>query len=71
MGRFLSPDPITVTPARMANPQELNLYSYVRNNPLVLTDPTGMISMTSTTKTKSYGKRSSILRTNRMPMGTM
>ena len=43
MGRFLSPDPITVTPARMVNPQELNLYSYVRNNPLVLTDPTGMV----------------------------
>jgi len=46
MGRFLSPDPITVTPARMANPQELNLYSYVRNNPLILTDPTGMIIST-------------------------
>jgi hypothetical protein len=46
MGRFLSPDPITVTPARMVDPQQLNLYSYVKNNPLVLTDPTGMIIST-------------------------
>jgi len=43
MGRFLSPDPITVTPARVANPQQLNLYAYVANNPLRLIDPTGMI----------------------------
>jgi len=43
MGRFMSPDPITVTSARQADPQQLNLYSYVRNNPLTLTDPSGMI----------------------------
>ena len=43
MGRFMSPDPITVTSARQADPQQLNLYSYVRNNPLSLTDPSGMI----------------------------
>jgi RHS repeat-associated protein len=40
MGRFLSPDPIAGT---LANPQSLNRYVYVLNNPLVLTDPTGMI----------------------------
>ena len=40
MGRFLSPDPIAGT---LANPQSLNRYIYVLNNPLVLTDPTGMI----------------------------
>lgn len=43
MGRFLSPDPFTVTPARVMDPQQLNLYAYVRNNPLKLVDPTGMI----------------------------
>jgi RHS repeat-associated protein len=43
MGRFMSPDPITVTSARQADPQQLNLYAYVRNNPLSLTDPSGMI----------------------------
>ena len=40
LGRFMTPDPIA---GRIANPQSLNLYSYVLNNPLVLTDPTGMI----------------------------
>jgi RHS repeat-associated protein len=43
MGRFMSPDPVTVTSARQADPQQLNLYSYVRNSPLTLTDPSGMI----------------------------
>jgi RHS repeat-associated protein len=47
MGRFSSADPITVTPARQLDPQLLNLYSYVRNNPLVFIDPTGMIIDTS------------------------
>jgi RHS repeat-associated protein len=41
-GRFLGADPITVTPARMADPQQLNLYAYTRNNPLKYIDPTGM-----------------------------
>jgi RHS repeat-associated protein len=43
MGRFTSPDPITVTSARQTDPQQLNLYAYVRNNPLAFTDPSGMI----------------------------
>ena len=42
-GRFTSADPFTVTPARVLDPQQLNLYSYVRNNPLVHIDPTGMV----------------------------
>ena len=42
-GRFMSADPFTVTPARVADPQQLNLYAYVRNNPLNHTDPTGML----------------------------
>lgn len=36
--RFISPD--TVVPSAM-DPQSLNRYSYVRNNPLILTDPSG------------------------------
>jgi RHS repeat-associated protein len=46
-GRFTSPDPITVTPARVADPQQLNLYAYGRNNPLKYVDPTGMVIDTS------------------------
>lgn len=42
MGRFMSPDPITLTSAHQADPQQINLYSYVRNNPLIPTDPSGM-----------------------------
>jgi len=42
MGRFLSPDPSGLAFANVANPQSLNLYAYVRNNPLINTDPTGM-----------------------------
>ena len=39
MGRFLSPDPLM---GDIADPQSLNRYSYVLNNPLRSTDPTGM-----------------------------
>jgi len=46
MGRFLSPDysdsdPFPVPSADFDNPQSLNLYSYVHNNPLVNVDPDG------------------------------
>ena len=41
MGRFLSPDPSGLVFADPNNPQSLNLYSYVHNNPLLLIDPTG------------------------------
>jgi RHS repeat-associated protein len=39
MGRFMSPDPHG---GQIENPQSLNLYAYVLNNPLGNTDPTGM-----------------------------
>ena len=42
MGRFMSPDPMFMNDHHLYDPQELNLYSYVRNNPLSLTDPTGL-----------------------------
>ncbi|MGA2435925.1 MAG: RHS repeat-associated core domain-containing protein, partial [Bryobacteraceae bacterium] len=38
-GRFTSPDPLG---GKLVDPQTLNKYSYVRNNPLRLIDPTGM-----------------------------
>jgi len=48
MGRFMSPDfdgddddPEPVPYANLENPQSLNLYGYVLNNPLTGTDPTG------------------------------
>ena len=39
MGRFMSPDELG---GHLDNPQTLNKYSYVENNPLSLTDPTGL-----------------------------
>jgi RHS repeat-associated protein len=42
-GRFISVDPVKVTPGRMQDPQQFNLYSYVRNNPLRYIDPDGEI----------------------------
>jgi len=38
LGRFISPDSFIPDPG---NPQDLNRYSYARNNPLKYTDPTG------------------------------
>src|SRR5579863_1680154 len=39
MGRWLSPDPLA---GDITNPQSLNRYSYVMNNPLNATDPLGL-----------------------------
>jgi RHS repeat-associated protein len=41
-GRFTSVDPIFIKEDRLRDPQQINLYAYVRNNPLSLTDPTGL-----------------------------
>ena len=40
-GRFTSPDAFF---GKVTNPQTLNLYAYVRNNPLKYIDPTGHIA---------------------------
>lgn len=50
MGRFLSPDPLG---GKLANPQSLNRYAYVLNNPLINTDPTGMYVCEDSTKCDS------------------
>ena len=39
---FLSPDPSQLYYADPTNPQSLNLYGYVMNNPLTVVDPTGL-----------------------------
>jgi RHS repeat-associated protein len=41
-GRFMSPDPVFISADRIRDPQSLNLYAYVRNNPLSLTDDSGL-----------------------------
>jgi RHS repeat-associated protein len=41
-GRFTSPDPLPVS-AKAAIPQSWNRYTYVLNNPLDFTDPSGMM----------------------------
>ncbi|HEY4380105.1 MAG TPA: RHS repeat-associated core domain-containing protein [Acidobacteriaceae bacterium] len=42
MGRFMSPDPIFASAARVMDPQQWNMYAYARNNPLSNSDPTGL-----------------------------
>lgn len=43
LGRFMTTDPVVITTERLMNPQQLNLYAYVANNPLRFIDPTGEI----------------------------
>jgi RHS repeat-associated protein len=42
MGRFMTPDPIGIMKQKLRDPQQWNMYSYSRNNPLRFMDPTGM-----------------------------
>ena len=42
VGRFMTPDSLYLELHRLIDPQRLNLYGYVRNNPLNLTDATGL-----------------------------
>ncbi len=42
MGRFMTPDPIMIMKQKLRDPQQWNMYSYTRNNPLRFMDPTGM-----------------------------
>jgi RHS repeat-associated protein len=41
LGRFTSIDPLSSS-AKLTDPQTLNRYSYVSNNPVVFSDPTGL-----------------------------
>src|SRR5579872_7540555 len=42
LGRFMSPDPTGIFLGNLNDPQSLNLYAYVRNNPVNLVDPLGL-----------------------------
>jgi len=44
IGRFISQDPVSLaTPEKLLeDPQQLNFYSYARNNPITLSDPSGL-----------------------------
>jgi RHS repeat-associated protein len=41
-GRWPSPDPLGLGAVNLSDPQSWNRYAYVWNNPLAMTDPTGM-----------------------------
>ncbi len=47
MGRFMTPDPL-LNSGRPWNPQTWNRYSYARNNPLSIVDPTGLYDLNNT-----------------------
>jgi RHS repeat-associated protein len=42
VGRFSSADALYIELRRLSDPQQRNLYSYTRNNPINLTDPRGL-----------------------------
>jgi RHS repeat-associated protein len=42
-GRFMQPDPIGLASSESGYPLSLNLYSYVNNDPVNYTDPTGLL----------------------------
>jgi RHS repeat-associated protein len=44
MGRFTSVDPLSSS-AKLTDPQTLNRYSYVSNNPVTFSDPSGMLGV--------------------------
>ena len=41
--RFMQPDPLGLQASDLTNPQSLNLYSYVQNDPVNYVDPSGML----------------------------
>jgi RHS repeat-associated protein len=49
-GRFTSPDPVHILKQKLLDPQQWNMYAYVRNNPLRFRDPTGKYICSGTEK---------------------
>jgi len=56
MGRFMTPDPIGIMKQKFVDPQQWNMYAYVRNNPLRFIDPTGMYDVDCKTGDKKCNK---------------
>jgi RHS repeat-associated protein len=56
-GRFTSADPLYIEMGRLGDTQQFNLYSYTRNNPLRLVDPTGLDIEVTGTEQEAYRKR--------------
>ena len=68
LGRFMSPDPIG---GHTEDPQTLNRYAYVRNNPLNLTDQTGLdFYLQCTPKADANGKPIATGTCQQMQVGT-
>jgi RHS repeat-associated protein len=57
MGRFMSPDPISISPAHLENPQRWNEYAYGLNNPLINVDLDGRFSSDGHTAITTAGLR--------------
>jgi RHS repeat-associated protein len=51
LGRFVSPDSRGITSRALVNPQKLNKYAYVLNNPISNVDPDGMEELSITFRT--------------------
>lgn len=60
LGRFVSPDTVVSDPF---NPQDLNRYSYVRNNPFLYNDPTGQEPIITLSGDFGFGVPPAILQT--------
>jgi RHS repeat-associated protein len=60
LGRFNSVDPIFISEKRLLDPQQINLYIYVRNNPLKYNDPNGedvnLVNPTEESRQKALSK---------------
>ena len=67
IGRFVTPDTIVPEPF---NPQDLNRYSYVRNNPLKYTDPTGH-SIPDSVKDASVALDEQLAQSNKKAMDSL
>lgn len=66
LGRFLSVDPIIQSPG---NSQSLNPYSYIMNNPLAGTDPSGYVSAPNETDKIKQAGRERATRGQKLPPG--
>jgi RHS repeat-associated protein len=56
LGRFMTPDPIGIMKQKLTDPQQWNMYSYARNNPLRFIDPLGMYVCTDQKQCAEFEK---------------